>query len=284
MSLKGHLHCLDARTGKVLWSKDTARELGATGGRHGFACHPVVDGDRVFVELGARGGTVVAFDKTTGKVLWQAGNHRVGHSSPVIHEHDGTRSLVVFTGSALAAMEPGSGRERWQFPTKNQYECNIATPVVSGDRIFISSVYYDRGATLLSVASGRPEVVWSTKGMQNHCTSCVLYDGHLYGFDGWVDVKGGKGTLKCVDFGTGRVRWSKKGFGTGGVMVADGKLIIQGDRGDLAVAEASPRGFKLISHARVLDGRCWNMPVLANGRIYCRSWEGELVCLDVSRK
>ncbi len=226
----------------------------------------------------------MAFDKISGKVLWRAGRHRVGHASPVIHKQGKTRTLVVFTSSALVGMDPRSGKEIWRFPTKNKYDCNIATPIVSGDRIFISSVYYDKGSTLLSIVRGKPKVVRHSKKMQNHCTSSVLYEGHLYGFDGWVDTKGGKGVLRCMDFKTGRVKWSKKGFGTGGVMVADGKLIIQGDRGELAIAEASPRRFKLLSRAKVLDGRCWNMPVLSRGRIYCRSWEGRLVCLDVRAK
>ena len=284
LSLKGHIHCLDARTGKVVWSRNTAKDLGAKGGRHGFACHPVIDGKRIFFELGARGGSVVAFDKTSGKVLWQGGRHRVGHSSPVVYKQGKSRTLVVFTGSALVGMDPQSGKELWRFRTKNQYDCNIATPIISGDRIFISSVYYDKGSTLLSMARGKPKVVRHTKKMQNHCTSCVLWKGHLYGFDGWVDTKGGKGVLKCMELKTGRVKWSRKGFGTGGVMVADGKLLIQGDRGELAVAEASPQRFKLLSRAKVLNGRCWNMPVLSGGRIYCRSWEGLLVCLDVRAK
>jgi len=99
-----------------------------------------------------------------------------------------------------------------------------------------------------------------------------------------IDTRGGKGVLKCLDFKTGQRKWSKTGLGTGSLMLADGKLIILSDRGELVIAEATPSGFKQVSRAKILNGRCWNMPVLSGGRIYCRSFEGVLVCLDVRRE
>ena len=284
LGLKGHIHCLDARSGKLLWSRDTARGLRAKGGKHGFSCHPLVDGDRLIVELGARGGSVVAFDKKNGKVLWQSGDMRAGHASPVIGNVGGVRTLLVFTAEGLVGMEPSNGRELWRFPCSIRYGCNIATPVVSDGLVFISTVYWSGGSALLRVKGRKPRPVWTGGAMRNHCTGSVLWKGHLYGFSGRVSTRRGRGQLRCVDWRDGKLLWSKSGYGTGGVIVADGKLIIQGDRGELAVADAKPGGFRLISRAKVLDGRCWNAPVLANGRIYCRSFEGELVCVDVREK
>lgn len=284
LSLKGHIYCLNADTGEVIWSKDSAKELGARGSRHGFSCHPIIDGNKVIYELGAKRGNVVAFDKTSGKVLWQAGRHRTGHSSPVIYESGRTRYLVVWTASALVGMSLEDGRELWRFPCSIEWDAPIATPIISGAKIFISSLYYDRGSVLLSLIDGKPKVVWQGHQMQNHCSNSVLWKGYLYGFDGRVATGRGRGLLKCVEFKTGRLKWTQGGFGTGALMLADGKLIILGDRGELAIAEATPEKFKLISRAKVLEGICWNMPVLANGRIYCRSFEGDLVCLDVRKK
>jgi len=285
MSLKGQMHCLDAQTGHVTWRVDAPRALGAKGGRHGFSSHPVIDGKRLFVELGARGGSIVAFDKTDGTVLWRSGRFGVGHSSPVVRTIGGRRQLVVWTGSALVGMKVEDGGVLWQFMTKVQFTCNIPTPVFQGDRVFISSVYYNRRGTLLDLSRGKPKALWHTKTLQSHCSPAVVYRDHLYGFDGWVNAaRAGKGTLRCVDLKTGRATWSKKGFGTGSVMIADGKLILLGDRGDLAVAEATPSRFTPLARAKVLNGRCWGMPVLSGGRIYCRSWEGKLVCVDVRKR
>jgi outer membrane protein assembly factor BamB len=117
--------------------------------------------------------------------------------------------------------------------------------------------------------------------MRNHFSSCVLLQGHIYGFDGQV---GGGGKLTCLNYETGEVKWSQGGMGTGSLTVADGKLIILSERGKLVIADASPEGFKEISSAQVLTGKCWTVPVLANGRIYARNAAGQLVCVDVSPK
>ena len=124
--------------------------------------------------------------------------------------------------------------------------------------------------------------------MRNQVNSSVLWNGYLYGFDG----QAGRGVLKCLDFKTGDEKWSQEGFGTGSLIVAGGKLLIYGDKGQLATAEPSPEGFKQISKAQPVQvkkelppntkGDTWALPVLANGKIYLRNLD-ELVCLDVKR-
>jgi outer membrane protein assembly factor BamB len=120
--------------------------------------------------------------------------------------------------------------------------------------------------------------LWRNKNMRNHLNSSVLWKGYIYGVDDGASIT-------CLDFKTGQVQWSQKGFGRGSLMLADEKLIILSDKGKLAIAEASPTGFKQLSSAQILTGKCWTVPVLANGRIYARNNPGgQLVCLDVSGK
>ena len=155
---------------------------------------------------------------------------------------------------------------------------NIATPIVSGDKIFISSGY-GRGCSLLSLEGDALEKVWENKEMNNHCQTCVLAGGFIYGVHG---QQGQKGSLKCLDFETGKVKWDEKGLPVGGgLTLADGKLFVMLDGGTLLVAEASPKAFKELARAKVLDGQCWTMPVVANGRVYCRNHAGDLVCVDL---
>ena len=121
--------------------------------------------------------------------------------------------------------------------------------------------------------------------MLNHYNSSVLWKGHLYGIHGAPgtndDTYKDESMLRCVEFETGSVKWSKSGFGKGSLMLADGKLIILSERGELVVAEATPTGYKELARDHVIGGKCWTMPVLANGRIYCRNDRGNLVCFDV---
>ena len=155
------------------------------------------------------------------------------------------------------------------------FDVNAADPVVSGARVFISSGYKHGGA-LLDVSRGSPQLVWENKNMRNQFNSCVLWQGHLYGVD--------DNQLRCLAFDTGEVKWTDKISGKGSLMLADGKLIVLSEKGELFVAEASPAGFKPRSRAQVLGGKCWTTPVLANGRIYCRNAAGDVVCVDVSGK
>ncbi len=102
----------------------------------------------------------------------------------------------------------------------------------------------------------------------------------MYGVDGQANTAGAA-TLKCLDFVTGAEKWNFPGLGAGQLIVADHKIIMLSDRGELVVAEASPDGFNPISRAQVLGGKCWTAPTLANGRIYCRNARGDVICLDV---
>jgi hypothetical protein len=108
----------------------------------------------------------------------------------------------------------------------------------------------------------------------------VLWEGNLYGFDGNSHNRSSV-FLKCIDFATGKEKWKYRGFGCGTLMIADGKLIVLSDEGELIVAPASPDGFEPLAKAQVLEGRCWTVPVLSRGRIYCRNSMGDLVCVDV---
>ena len=90
--------------------------------------------------------------------------------------------------------------------------------------------------------------------------------------------------MRCLVLETGEVKWTDKVSGKGSLMLADGKLIVLSAKGELLVADTTPEGFKPISRAQVLGGKCWSAPVLANGKIYCRNAAGDVVCVDVSGK
>ena len=110
--------------------------------------------------------------------------------------------------------------------------------------------------------------------MSTQTATCVLIDGFLYGFD--------EARFKCLEFNSGRRQWSEGGLGKGSLMAADDKLIVLSEEGELVIADVSPIEFRVRTRAKVLDtDRCWTVPVLAGGRIYCRSRQGQLVCVDL---
>ncbi len=183
--------------------------------------------------------------------------------------------MALFSTTELEAVTAADGKLLWKFPWKTKYGVNAADPIINGDKFFISSGY-NEGCALVQIRSNKAAVLWQNKNMRNHFNSSVLIQGNIYGFD--------ESDLKCLDWSSGAVKWAEGGLGKGSLMAADGKLIVLGEKGMLVVADASPAGFKPISHAQVLGGKCWTTPVLSNGKIYCRNARGDLVCVDVSGK
>ena len=275
LSRKGDLFCFSAADGRIQWQKNIAAETGAKLPEWGFAGSPLVEGNLLVLNVGSRG---TALDKSTGKIVWTTGKEAAGYSTAVPFTLGGTRCAVLMTLQSVAGINLADGKTLWEYPWKTTYDVNAADPVVANDRLFISSGY-GRGATLLKLKAGSVSAVWENKNMRNHFNSSLLIGGHIYGMD---DNNGSKtGNLRCIDLETGKVKWTEPSVRPGGLMAADGKLIAIAEKGELVIVEASPEGFKPISRAQVIGGKCWTVPVLSNGRIYCRNAEGDLVCVDV---
>ncbi len=273
----GECFCFDAATGKIVWSKHLARDFGLAVPTWGFANSPHIEGDLAHLNAGTRGA---ALNKNTGELAWCNGKTAAGYSSAVPFAMGGTRAIAYLAARELVALEAATGRVLWQHPWKTDWDVNAADPVIEGDKAFISSSYKSGGA-LVQFGAQPPREVWRSREMGNHFNSSVLVNGFLYGVDGEAEKPA---LLKCLDWNTGEVKWSYKGLGLGSVLAADGKLIVLGEKGELAVAEASPAGFKPLARAQALGGKCWTTPTLAHGLLYCRNSKGDLVCLDLRKK
>ncbi len=271
VSRQGHLFCLEAKSGKVIWSKNFVTDFKAQIPTWGFAGSPLVEDNLLIVETAGSSTAVIAFNKLNGEVIWKNGNEGAGYGSPVPQTLDGVRTVLVFNPAGLTSRRVSDGKMLWHFPWSTSYDVNAATPLVIGDKVFISSGY-GTGCALIQIAQNKPKVLWQNKNMRNHMASCIYLDGFLYGFD--------EGELRCLDFNTGEVKWSSGRYGKGSAMLAGKNLLAFSDKGMLASVEASPAGYKELASVQILGGRStWIVPVLANGRIYSRSLEN-LVCLD----
>jgi len=274
LSRQGKVLCFEAASGKVVWSKDLDADFGVPAIKKkdhwGLSGSPLIEGDLVVLNAGRAG---VALNKVTGEKVWTTGPEPAGYATPVPFGQGGKRSLLVFTGKSLVALDPADGKERWDFPWKTSWDINAADPVVNGSRIFVSSGY-NTGGAVLELASGSPVEVWKNKNMRNQMYGSVLWQDHLYGND--------ENRLRCLTFDGGEVKWTEPSTGRCTVTVADGKLIVLSEKGELLVSPATPDGFNPTARAQVLGGKCWTVPVLANGHIYARNAAGDVVCLDVS--
>ncbi len=276
LGAEGWLYALDVVNGKMIWSVDLVDGLGGRFPRFGFSNSALVEGDLLFLEAATRKGTFLALRRTDGEVAWASQNDVASYSSPIAVDLAGARQVVYFSGDAAVGLSPVDGSLYWRYPWKTSYDLNIATPIfVPPDQIFISSGY-DHGAALLRIEAGAGGMavtrVWESRRMKNHFGTSVLVGDYIYGFDNAI--------LKCIEARTGKEQWKHRGYGKGALVYADGHLILLSDNGRLALARATPEGFKERAGAQVLSGRSWTAPTLANGRVFVRDMR-KIVCLDL---
>ena len=277
ISKEGHMFALDAETGKEIWKLDLRDRTGVSMPKWGFSCSPLVLGDGLIVEA----GRTLAIDKRTGKTIWRTDKYKPGYGSPIAFERDGKMMITVLNNEFLMVLAADTGKVVAKFPWTTSFDTSSTTPIVEGDTIFVSTAY-NKGCALFEFDGKTLKPRYDNKDMRNHMANCVLYDGHLYGFDGKAHVSR-LVKLVCMDYETGKVKWSERGYGCASLMLADGKLIVLSDEGELVIAPASPKGFKPTGRFKAVDGLCWTVPVLSNGKIYCRTARGEFAAVDVSQ-
>jgi outer membrane protein assembly factor BamB len=276
LSRQGDLFCFNAATGKIVWSQNVIKETKRRVPTWGLSGSPLVHRNLLLLNLGDAG---VALEKLTGKVAWNSESKDPGYSSPVPFQRDGKWFALLSCEDAYVAVNIESGKELWRVEWPTNYGVNAADPIVSGEQVFLSSGY-GKGCALIKVVDGKPTTVWQSKVLRNQINSSVLVDGYLYGIDGDTSSRT---RMRCVDWKTGTTRWEEESVGCGSLMAAGDRLIILSDRGQLVIAKASPDKFQSVARAKVLEGKCWTVPVLANGRIYCRNADGDLVCVNVRK-
>lgn len=263
----GTLRCYAAGNGDFLWEQDLASELSVKPPKWAFTTSPLVEGDTLYVDL----GVIAALSTRDGSVKWKTRNYGEGYSSPVPYAHKGRAMIAAFPASGLVLLDKAKGSEVATFPWKTRHDVNAASPVILGDRFFISSGY-NTGGALVQFDGKKLTELWNNKNMRNHMATCVVLGDYLYGLD--------DRQLACLSLADGSVQWTERSSGKGTVMAADGKLIVLSDKGELAIAEASPKAYTELARIDAVGGRNqWTVPVLAHGKIYCRSATGPLACI-----
>ncbi len=316
---EGKLLCLNLETGKPVWLRKTAADWKIPDAFFGVGSTPVLWGRLLIVMVGGEPDAgVVAFDAETGKTVWQNVGKKAwtapngdqldeklaSYSSLIaaqIHGHDHVFSLMR---DGLVSLDPADGKIRFSyFFRSNAFESvNAARPVIIGDEVLLSAAY-KTGAALLKIKSDGKGFVelWRNQNLQTHWSTTIQHEGFLYGFSGRHE---GEAKLKCMDLKSGDVVWETDGapadapagnadlvessarfYGRGSALLADGKFIVLGERGLLALVEVNSKEFKEISRVKFAGMKfpSWAAPVLSRKRLYLRC-EDHLMCLDLATK
>ena len=276
----GNLICADAETGAKIWERHLLKTYRGKNINWGMSESPLVDGDRLIVNAGGAGASIVALDKATGKELWKTQSDKAGYSSAVAADIGGVRQYVVFTGEAAVGVLARNGELLWRYTPVSNKTANVATPIVRDNLVFLSSSY-GTGCALLRLestgGSTTASEVYFSQEMKNHYSSSVLIDDHLYGFSGRI--------LTAMNFETGEVTWQDRSVGKGQMILADGRLYILSDGGVVGLVEPDPGEYREISRFEVGSGDypTWTLPVISDGTLYLRD-QDRLYAYDVKSR
>jgi outer membrane protein assembly factor BamB len=295
LSPQGALVCLKSATGAVIWQKQMGKDFGGNMmSGWGYSESPTVDGDKLICTPGGEKAAMVALDKATGAVVWSCKipvKCGAGYSSIVTTEAGGVKQYITLMGPQLGliGVDANTGKFLWNYNKAVKGTANIPTAVVHGDFVF-SSTGYSAGAALLKLASNSTGVkadevyFLPANKLQNHHGGVVMIGDYLYGGHGH-----NQGNPFCLEWKTGKFAWGPQrgeGSGSAAVLYADGNLYFRYQSGEMALVEATPRGYTLKGSFNVpsantaTGGKGWPHPVIYHGRLYLRC-EDAILCYDI---
>jgi outer membrane protein assembly factor BamB len=271
LGANGDLVCARIADGSVVWSDNILQTYQGNNIVWGISESVLIDGNQLICTPGGQAATVVALDKRTGKPIWRSlvqGAPQAGYSSPIVVTVGNVRQYVNFVHTGVVGIRANDGTPLWGQRASANDTANCSAPLATADVVFTASGY-GTGAALFRLA-GRgnqvaSEVVYTTKEMKNHHGGMVLLDGYVYGFD--------EAILTCLDLRTGKPAWQNRSVGKGSVTYADGKLYLRSEEGPVALAAATPEGYRELGRFTPPNrtGRpAWAHPVIAGGRLYIR--------------
>jgi outer membrane protein assembly factor BamB len=277
LGAQGDLRVLDARTGTLVWEKNILEENGASNLSWGMAASPLIVDDKVIVLPGGSGGkSVVAYHKDTGARVWSVLDDRQAYTAPMVVTLAGKRQLVVVSAQRAMGLTVEEGRLLWERDWVTEYGVNASQPIVIGDNRLFLSAGYGHGAAVIELTPAGDtfsvRTVWSNTRMKNKFTSSVLHEGHIYGLD--------EAILACMDAATGELKWKGGRYGYGQLVLASGHLIVAAENGDLALVKASPSAHQEVARFPAIEGKTWNHPAIADGRLFVRNAE-EMAAFDL---
>ncbi len=283
----GHVFCLDAIKGGVLWQRDLAKDFAMK--EFAGTPSPVIEGDLLILVVGGTpGATVVALDKRTGKDAWKALDEKPTHSSPVIVEDGDKRQLIIWTQDSVTALNPANGKTYWQHKLGTMGDYAVATPVCDNGLMLIGGLMLEMKIDKPGVAVLWPDTKAATKRIFSNTSTAFLNGEHLYSARS-------TGELVCIKSATGEQVWEVKtvtdsGNGASIHITPNGDAaFLYTNQGELIRATLSPRGYEETARSKIIEPTytfgarkvAWAPPAYANRCVFVRN-DAEMVCVSLA--
>jgi outer membrane protein assembly factor BamB len=288
----GNANCFDASGGKILWSRNLKKDFNGSLPSWDYASSPIVDGNQVIYLPGGKGASVVALDKNTGTTIWKNGDDRPSHATPVVATINNVKQYVIFDAYGVIGVRTDNGNQLWSHQWTTQHDVNSVSPIVMGNKVFITSGY-DVGCAMLTIdEKWKVRELWKNRELIGRTCNPILYQGYIYGTDETL-------RLVCLNPDTGMDVWAKEGFGarlnvawkdgyctgSGGIVLVDGTLFVVSELTKSMVAvKATPEGYQELGRVKVFASNTndlFTSPSFSDKKLVVRD-QKNIYCLDLS--
>lgn len=275
----GIMHCLDARTGKPLWSHDLVKEFKANVQYYGYSNSPILYKGSIIALVGGDGYGVVALNPSDGTVAWNSKTFDISYAAPVLINVDGQDQLVFFTTNEVVGIDPTNGSYLWSHLVVNFCKTNCTSAVWAEDNLLWAATKGVGGTRVLELTQrdGKTEVeeVWLNRKIKVYHWNAIRVGDYVYTSSG-----GNQALLSVIDIKTGKIVDRQRGFASTNAIYADGKMILLDHSGKLALAEVSPKKINILSSVQLLDSITWTPPTLVGSKLYVRD-RHSIMALDL---
>jgi outer membrane protein assembly factor BamB len=276
----GKFHSLERKTGRVLWKYDLIVDLNGYIRQRGYACSPLAYKETIILPVGAEGGTLMAFNQRTGEIAWRKGDYHHAYASPFLIQVDGQSQVVTFLLEGVFGFDPENGDLLWGHPYGHKEGTHVSTPVWGdGNLLFYSAGYGfgSRGLRLTRNGAGTTVTeVWANRKMRLHFANAIRLGDTIYGSSGDF----GPSFFTAIDVRTGEIIWQDRSLPRASFIHADGRFILVGEDGTLALAIPSPTGLTISSQTQLLTSNAWTVPTVVGKTLYIRDRK-VIMALDV---
>lgn len=275
----GRLNCLDAATGRAVWTQDITADSGAKPPMWGYSSSPLVTQGMVIVYAGGDGDKgILAYRADSGKLVWGQPAGNSSYSSPQLTTLAGKPQILMLHDRGLSALAPATGAVLWKSGKEMPGAPRTIQPHALSPTALLVGTLEGQGVARLEVTQNsgqwKVEEPWNSSQLKPEFPDLVIHNGHAYGFD--VSM------FCCIDVSTGERCWKEGRYGRGQVILLPEQslLVVISDTGQVVLLAADPDSHRELGRFQAINGKTWNHPVIAGGRLYARNAE-EMACYDL---
>ncbi len=276
VGIAGDVHCLELKSGKLLWKLNITTKFGRLERmeEYGYSASPIRYKNIVILHVGGTEHSLIAVNPKDGTIVWKGGPGGVSYAQASVIKLAGQDQFIYFSPKGVNGVDPSTGKFLWhhKIPISNG---NNLTPIVQCDEnhIFVQSQFSNGGGRLLKVSKIKKkmkvEELWFETNLRGSCWTLFRIGDYIYGSAGSHTSS----KFTAFEWKTGKIVWEHRKFTMAQCLYADNKAIFVDQKGFLSMAKISPEKFEVLSTVKMTEQVSWTLPTLVGTKLYLRDRE-----------